>query len=113
VTLDMRRTPDLDRVEPMRAQECARVVNRHHRNHLTAERSDVFDYVESTGQGERHRLGHVRSVPQFTMRRRPADADADTGAGTVALALSRRGGSIYAQRDSRSHSVRLARYLWK
>ena len=72
VTLDMRRTPDIDRVEPMRAQECARVVNRHHRNHLTAERSDVFDYVESTGQRGRESLGHVGSVPQFIICRRHA-----------------------------------------
>jgi len=56
-------------------------VNRHHRDHLTTERSDVFDYVESTGQGERQSLGHVRSVPQFIMCRRPADTGAGTAAG--------------------------------
>jgi hypothetical protein len=72
MTLDVRRTPDLDGVEPMRSQECARIVNRHDRNYLTAERSDVFDYVESTGQRERHRPGHARSVPQLIACRRPA-----------------------------------------
>jgi hypothetical protein len=60
VTLDMRWTPDLDRVKPMRSKQRARVVNRHDGNELTAKRPDMLGDFESAGKRWGYGFRHAR-----------------------------------------------------
>lgn len=88
VTLDVGRAPDLDGMEPMRAQHGARVVNRHDRHNLAPKRSNVLDHFESTrkrasyGVGVGH-AGECASIDRTPSTRRSGDRIRRNVCGTI------------------------------